>query len=66
MLISSILTNSEVWYGVTQADIEQLEQIDEMWMRNLFKCSQNVPKDLLYLMIIYIFYGTNELIKKQR
>ena len=49
MLISSILTNSEVWYGVTQADTEQLEQIDEMWMRNLFECSRKVPKDLLYL-----------------
>ena len=34
---------------MTQADTEQLEQIDEMWMRNLFECSQNVPKDLLYL-----------------
>jgi hypothetical protein len=37
LLISSILTNSEVWYGVTQADTEQLEQIDDMWMRNLFE-----------------------------
>ena len=39
LLISSILTNSEVWYGVTQADTEQLEQIGEMWLRNLFECS---------------------------
>jgi hypothetical protein len=43
------LTNSEVWYGVTQADTEQLEQVDEMWMQSLFECSRNVPKDLLYL-----------------
>ena len=49
LLISSILTNSEVWYGVTKADTDMLEQIDEMWIRNLFECSQNVPKDLLYL-----------------
>ena len=39
LLISSILTNSEVWYGVTQADTEQLEQVDEMWMQSLFECS---------------------------
>ena len=39
LLISNILTNSEVWYGVTQADTEQLEQIDEVWIHNLFKCS---------------------------
>ena len=49
MLISSLLTNSEVWYGVTKEDTDQLEQIDEMWIRNLFECSRNVPKDLLYL-----------------
>ena len=51
LLISSILTNSEVWYGLTKVDIEQLEQIDEMWVRNLFDLSRNVPKDLLYLEV---------------
>ena len=30
-LISSILSSSEVWYDVTKADIEQLEQVDE-WL----------------------------------
>ena len=49
LLISSILSNSEVWYAVTQTDIDQLEQVDESWLRNLFLCSRNVPKDLLYL-----------------
>ena len=44
LLISSLLSNSEVWYGLTKLDIEQLEQIDEMWIRN-------VPKDLLYLEV---------------
>ena len=29
-LISSMLSSSEVWYGITQAEIEQLEQVDEM------------------------------------
>ena len=45
LLISSILSNSESWYVVTKLDIEQLEQIDEMWIRNLFELSRNVPKD---------------------
>ena len=48
-LISSILSSSEVWYGVTKAEIEQLEQVDEMWIRDLMNCSRSVPKDLLYL-----------------
>ena len=51
---------------MTQKDIEQLEQIDEMWMRNLFECSRNVPKDLLYLElglipISYIIKGRKQM-----
>ena len=49
LLISSMLSNSEIWYGLTKKDTEMLEQVDEMWMRNLFECSRNVAKDLLYL-----------------
>ena len=35
-LLSSILSNSEVWYGTTKAEIEQLEQVDECLMREFF------------------------------
>ena len=49
LLISSILSNSEVWYSLTKHDTELLEQVDEMWMRNLFSCSRNVSRDILYL-----------------
>ena len=49
LLISSIISNSETWYGLTQIETDQLEQIDEMLLRNLFFCSRNVPKDLLFL-----------------
>ena len=49
LLISSILSNSEVWYGFTKEEAKQLEQVDEMWIRNLFDLSRNVPRDLLYL-----------------
>ena len=48
-IISSILLSSEVWYGVTQEELEQLEQVDEMWIRNLMECSSFVPRDLLIL-----------------
>ena len=49
LLISSILSNSEVWYGLTKEEAKQLEQVDEMLIRNLFDLSRNVPRDLLYL-----------------
>ena len=48
-IISSILSSSEIWYGITQYELERLEQVDKMWMRNLMNCSDMVPKDLLYL-----------------
>ena len=48
-LLSSMLSNSEVWYGVTKAEIELLEQVDEMLLREISDCSRNVPRDLLYL-----------------
>ena len=54
LLISSILSNSEVWYGVTKQEIDQREQIDEMLLRNLLYCSRNVPKYLLYLEMGYL------------
>ena len=48
-LISSILSSSEVWYGVTDADIRKLERIDEMLWSNILECSSSVPADLIYL-----------------
>ena len=34
---------------MTLEKLEQLEQVDEIWIRNLMDCSSSVPKDLLYL-----------------
>ena len=48
-ILSSILSSSEVWYGITQVELERLEQVDEMWMKELMECSSSVPRDLLYL-----------------
>ena len=48
-LVSSILSSSEVWYGVTKADLRKLERIDEMLWSNILECSSSVPGDLIYL-----------------
>ena len=37
-LISSLLTNSEAWYNVTQADIDLLESVDENLLRRVLDC----------------------------
>ena len=62
VLISSTLSNSETWYGLTQLEKYQLEQIDEMLLRFFSSCFRNVPKDWLYLKmgLMPISYIMNE------
>ena len=49
IFLSSVLTNSEVWYGLTKSDIEELETLDKSLMRNFFKVSTSTPVAGLYL-----------------
>ena len=49
ILINSILTNSESWYGLKNEEIEQLEQVDEMFLRKLLEVGRGCPKEMLYL-----------------
>ena len=49
LLISSILSSSETWYGLTLAEIVRLEQVDEMLWLNILECSSSVPRNLIYL-----------------
>ena len=48
-LINGILTNSEAWYGLTKANIEQLEQVDDMLLRRVLEVGSCCPKEMLYL-----------------
>ena len=48
LLISSILSGSEVWYGLTLTEIEKLEEIDESLLRQVFESSKFVTKVMLY------------------
>ena len=49
LLINSILTNCEVWYGLTLKDINHLEQVDEMFLRKVLEVPSTSPKCMLYL-----------------
>ena len=64
IFLSSILTNSEVWYGVTQSDIEELEILDKNLLRSIFKVPSSTPVAGLYLESGSIRIGT--LIKARR
>ena len=48
-LISSMLSCSEVWYNVTEAELRKLEQTDEKLLCKILNCSSQVTNEMLYL-----------------
>ena len=49
LLINSILTNSEAWLGLSLAEVEQLEQVDESLLRKILEVGKGCPKEMLFL-----------------
>ena len=49
LLLNGILTNSECWYGISEAEIKRLESLDLTFFRNLFEVPHTVPTVGLYL-----------------
>ena len=49
MLLSRILSNSEIWHGMTNANIVTLEQIDQAFLRSILGAHSKTPRSMLYL-----------------
>ena len=49
LMISSLLTNSEAWHNLTEADLRNLEQIDEALLSKILATPISTPKEMLYL-----------------
>ena len=49
LFLSSLLVNSEAWYGVTEDEKRDLEKQDEYLLRKIMDCPSNSPKCMLYL-----------------
>ena len=49
LFLSSILLNSEAWYNVSPADIEQLEIVDQSLIRRILEAPCSTPTASLYL-----------------
>ena len=47
--LNSVLTNSEVWYGLTSSDIDLLEAVDKDLQRRIYKVPNSTPILGLYL-----------------
>ena len=48
-LVNGMLTNSEVWYNVTETEMKELEEVDESLLRNILKAHTKTPIEALYL-----------------
>ena len=49
LFINSILLNSEVWYRLTNTNIEDLVKLDNKLLRNILEVGQSVPTIFLHL-----------------
>ena len=49
ILINGILTNCEVWYGLTDTEVNQLEEVDRLLLRQVFNVATSCPTEALYL-----------------
>ena len=48
-LVSKMIYSSEIWYGLSSDQFTKLEQIDEMYMRNIFEAPKSAPRLGLYI-----------------
>ena len=64
MFINCILTNSEVWYGLKENDLKELEKIDRMLLRKALRCPISTPKEAYYLELGIL--NINCIVKQRR
>ena len=64
LLVSSMLFNSEVWYNVTDAELNLLETVDLTLLRGILKTPKSTPKEMLFLELGIVPF--REIIRRRR
>ena len=64
MFLNGILTNAEIWYGLTKEEIKQFEDLDLTLLRKLLKVPFSTPSEAFYLELGIIPIGV--IIKARR
>ena len=49
VVLLSILTNAEIWYGLKSYEISELEDLDRRLLGRAFKCPITTPKEAYFL-----------------
>ena len=64
MLINGILTNAQIWYGLTESEIKSLETIDKIFLKSILKTKSSVCYEALFLELGILPLGI--IIKERR
>ena len=64
LLVSSMLFNCEAWYNVTDAELNLLETIDLLLLRQLLNAPMGTPKEMLFLELGCIPF--REIVRERR
>ena len=64
LLVSSMLSNSEAWYNVSNAELELLESIDVQFLRSILRSPKSTPKEMLFLELGCV--PLRDIIRKRR
>ena len=49
LFLNAILTNCEIWYGLTSSEVKELENLDLNLLRKIMKVPTSTPKEGFYL-----------------
>ena len=49
IFLNSVLTNADIWFGITKGEMKQLEDIDLSLLRNILNTPFSVPAEAVYL-----------------
>ena len=49
LFLNGILTNSEIWYGLTKNEIKELENLDHILLRKILGTPFSTPIESMYL-----------------
>ena len=49
MFVNGILTNADIWYGLHEKDLQELEALDREMIRKVFKCPFSTPGEAGHL-----------------
>ena len=49
LLVNGILFNSEIWYNISEKELQELEEVDETLLRRILKAHSKTPIEALYL-----------------